>query len=82
MSSIADAFSDDLNEIRKVYSITIRMANSLTILALQEPNLNQSRLELLIDSLASGADLYSTSREMGSSKVNEIGIILGDKTTS
>ncbi|KLO17278.1 hypothetical protein SCHPADRAFT_919531 [Schizopora paradoxa] len=63
MSSIADAFSDDLNEIRK------------------EPNLTQSRLELLIDSLASGADLYSTSREMGSSRVNEIGIILGDKTS-
>jgi len=64
MSSIADAFSDDLNEIRK------------------EPNLNQSRLGLLVDSLASGADLYSSSREMGGGKVNEIEIILGHKSSS
>ncbi|KDQ28735.1 hypothetical protein PLEOSDRAFT_1038651 [Pleurotus ostreatus PC15] len=57
MSSIADAFKDDLEEIRK------------------EPNLDKSRLALLIDSLASGAEAYSSSLKDGKD-INEMEVVL------
>ncbi|KAG9219571.1 hypothetical protein CCMSSC00406_0008222 [Pleurotus cornucopiae] len=57
MSSIADAFKDDLEEIRK------------------EPNLDKSRLALLIDSLASGAEVYSSSLKDGKD-INEMEVVL------
>ncbi|CAK5269872.1 unnamed protein product [Mycena citricolor] len=57
MSSVADGFKDDLEEIR-----------------LKEPNLGTSRLALLIDSLASGADVFSSSTRNG--QVNEMEIVL------
>jgi len=57
MSSVADGFRDDLEEIRK------------------EPYLGSSRLALLIDSIASGADVFSSSssNDLG---VNEMEVIL------
>ncbi|KAF4574369.1 hypothetical protein EYR36_005703 [Pleurotus pulmonarius] len=57
MSSIADGFKDDLEEIRK------------------EPNLDKSRLALLIDSLASGAEVYSSSLKDGKD-INEMEVVL------
>ncbi|KAK7436615.1 hypothetical protein VKT23_002707 [Stygiomarasmius scandens] len=52
MSTVADGFKDDLEEIRK------------------EPNLTTTKLSLLIDSLASGAEVFSTEN------VNEVEMVL------
>jgi len=57
MTSVADGFKDDLEEIRK------------------EPNLGTSRLALLIDSLAAGADVFSSSSN-GKDTLNEMDVIL------
>lgn len=56
MSSVADAFKDDLEEIRK------------------ETNLTTSRLSLLVDALASGADVF-TSQAKGHD-INEMEVVL------
>ncbi|KAF8815803.1 hypothetical protein BYT27DRAFT_7033408, partial [Phlegmacium glaucopus] len=58
MTSVADGFKDDLEEIRK-----------------KEPNLGTSRLALLIDSLAAGADVFSSSSN-GKDSLNEMDVIL------
>jgi len=58
MTSMVDAFRDDLDEIRK------------------ESNMTTSRLELLIESLAAGADIYSSSAEPAANDVNEMEVIL------
>jgi len=58
MASVADAFADDLNEIRK------------------EPNLTSSRLALLVDSLASGADVYTSGS--GKDAVSDLKIIMDE----
>jgi len=58
MSSIADGFKSDLEEIRK------------------EPNLGTSRLSLLIDSLASGADIFASSSRLDKKAINEVEVIL------
>ncbi|KAF8638115.1 hypothetical protein AX17_002435 [Amanita inopinata Kibby_2008] len=42
----------------------------------KEPNLNTSKLALLIDSLASGADVFTSSEKDGENGVNEINVIL------
>ncbi|KAF8273549.1 hypothetical protein EI94DRAFT_1826002 [Lactarius quietus] len=57
MASVADAFSDDLEQIRK------------------EPNMTKSRLALLIDSLASGSEVFSShAGERG--ETNEMEVVL------
>jgi len=58
MTTIVDAFADDLDELRK------------------EPNMNPSRLALLIDSLASGAEVFSSSAQHGTNDVNEMEVVL------
>ncbi|TCD71768.1 hypothetical protein EIP91_003111 [Steccherinum ochraceum] len=58
MTTIVDAFSDDLNELRK------------------EPNMNPSRVALLIDSLASGAEVFSSSARPGTDDINEMEVVL------
>jgi len=58
MTSVADGFKEDLEEIRK------------------EPNLGTSRLALLIDSLAAGADVFSSS-SIENDTLNEMDVILG-----
>ncbi|OCB85007.1 hypothetical protein A7U60_g7964 [Sanghuangporus baumii] len=68
LGCVADAFADDLNEIRK------------------EPNLTPARLSLLIDSLAAGANVYSSSSgpapdsasEGNRQQVNEMEVVLGE----
>ncbi|KAL5520021.1 hypothetical protein ACEPAG_1681 [Sanghuangporus baumii] len=68
LGCVADAFADDLNEIRK------------------EPNLTPARLSLLIDSLAAGANVYSSSSGPASDsasdgnrqQVNEMEVVLGE----
>ena len=75
MASIADGFRDDLEEIRKVFSMSSSNDVFLTLVQCQEPNLNPSRLSLLIDSLASGADVFSSSRSEKSA-INEVEVIL------
>ncbi|KAI9438280.1 hypothetical protein H4582DRAFT_1954033 [Lactarius indigo] len=57
MASVADAFSDDLERIRK------------------EPSMTKSRLALLIDSLASGSEVFS-SHAGESGDMNEMEIAL------
>jgi len=59
MASVADAFKDDLEEIRK------------------EPNLNHSKLSLLIDSLASGSEVFQTVSPNGEARVDEMEIVMG-----
>lgn len=45
----------------------------------KEPNLGTSRLSLLIDSLASGADVFTSSSQPGDPQsVNEMEVILGN----
>lgn len=57
MASVADAFSDDLERIRK------------------EPSMTKSRLALLIDSLASGGEVFSShAGEQG--EMNEMEVVL------
>ncbi|KXN88340.1 hypothetical protein AN958_07485 [Leucoagaricus sp. SymC.cos] len=56
MSSVADGFRDDLEELRK------------------EPNLGTGRLALLIDSLASGAEVFSSKAD---GDVSEMDVIMG-----
>ena len=76
MSSIADGFKDDLEEIRKVSAyIDPQYAICDCLWSCQEPNLGQSRLALLIDSLASGANIFSSSSTNG--QVNEIEAAIG-----
>ena len=43
----------------------------------QEPNLSTSRLSLLIDSLASGADVFSASSQPDGSQINEMELVVG-----
>ncbi|KAH9887709.1 hypothetical protein C8Q73DRAFT_794713 [Cubamyces lactineus] len=63
MGSVADAFKDDLEEIRK-----------------QEPNLTTSRLAMLIDSLAAGGEVFSSSRTEPDSGMTEMEIVLEHNT--
>jgi len=42
----------------------------------KEPNLGASRLALLIDSLASGADVFTSSRPGDSQAINEMEVVL------
>jgi len=59
MTSVADGFKDDLEEIRK------------------EPNLGTSRLSLLINSLASGADVFTSASRPGDPQaINEMEVVL------
>ncbi|CAA7269157.1 unnamed protein product [Cyclocybe aegerita] len=60
MASVADSFRDDLETIRKA--------------RLSEPNLGTSRLALLIDSLAAGADVFTSSTN--NSSLNEMEVVL------
>jgi ribosome assembly protein 3 len=73
MASIADGFKDDLEEIRKVPWVRFLRYNKFTTTLPQEPNLSTSRLALLIDSLATGADVFTSSQKQG---VNDIDVIL------
>jgi hypothetical protein len=57
MASVADAFADDLEQIR------------------QEPNMTKSRWAILIDSLASGGEVFSSyAGENGG--MNEMDVVL------
>jgi ribosome assembly protein 3 len=75
MASVADAFADDLDVLRQVRPIFFcqRVGADINV---QEPQMNKARLALLIDSLASGADVFSSqSRDGGAS---EMEIVLGE----
>lgn len=60
MTSVAEGFRDDLEELRKV--LTLLTLISLLLMLPQESNLGTGRLALLIDSLASGAEIFSSSK--------------------
>jgi ribosome assembly protein 3 len=77
MASVADGFKDDLEEIRKVSRIAVVAAVRKRSDVEQEPNLSTSRLSLLIDSLASGADVFSATSQPSASQVNEMELVLG-----
>lgn len=71
MASVADAFKDDLEKIQKVKSAPFDTPKILRVT--QEPNLSQSRLGLLIDSLAAGAELYIDGKS-----TEEVKMVLGE----
>ena len=76
MASVADAFKDDLEKIQKVWGVRFQTYDIYAILRLwriQEPNLSQSRLGLLIDSLAAGAELYIDGKSP-----EEVRMVLGE----
>jgi ribosome assembly protein 3 len=73
MASVADGFKDDLEEIRKVRPSVLLLQFNSNIFA-QEPNLGPSRLALLIDSLASGADVFNSSSN--NTGTNEMDVVL------
>ena len=88
MASVADAFADDLEQIRQVRAYSTKQTE-FTILnllyppsspvhlmpVLKEPNMTKSRLAILIDSLASGGEVFSSyARENGG--LNEMDIVL------
>ena len=80
MSSMADAFAGDLEQIRKASAFCSGFgAMCLLVIILQEPNLTQSRLGLLIDSLASGADVYTRTKDDGTMDVDDARIVLDGK---
>ncbi|KAG2066784.1 hypothetical protein BDR04DRAFT_1233764 [Suillus decipiens] len=60
MSSLAEGFKEDLEEIRK------------------EPNLGPSKLALLIDSLAAGADIFTLSASASGTDMNEVDVVMGE----
>ena len=79
MSSVADGFKEDLEEIRKV-SRYFRLLHTMLLTChifffFKEPNLGTSRLALLIDSLAAGADVFSSS-SVENDTLNEMEVIL------
>lgn len=80
MSSIADAFKDDLEVIQKASplpsSIHSSILTTMILKSSQEPNMNPSRLAVLIESLASGADVFTSSAKPATSEVNEMEIIV------
>jgi ribosome assembly protein 3 len=83
MASIADGFRNDLEELHKVRNLVLPAVARKLMLSGQEPNLTESRLSLLIDSLASGADVFmarpsgSANRGLESvSGANEMEIVL------
>lgn len=75
MGSVADGFRDDLEQIRKVSYATSAAFFVWRFTDLKEPHMTTSRLSLLIDSLASGADVF-TSSSTKSNNVNEMDIVL------
>ncbi|KAG2035313.1 hypothetical protein BDR03DRAFT_962739 [Suillus americanus] len=60
MSSLAEGFKEDLEEIR------------------EEPNLGPSKLALLIDSLAAGADIFTLSASASGTDMNEVDVVMGE----
>jgi len=74
MSAIVDGFKDDLEEIRKVCVAMICFWELFNVrFSFQEPNLGPSRLALLIDSLAAGAEVFSSNDD---TTINEMDVVL------
>lgn len=76
MATIADEFKADLDEIRKVGESPPKCLQQLLTPCYQEPGLTQSRLSMLIDSLSSGADLFSSKAGSEPGDINEMELIL------
>lgn len=79
MQSVADAFQEDLVQIHKVWC----RVPELKILAhsstpTQEPGMNKSRLAMLVDSLASGADAFTSNSFSETRGVNEMDAVMGN----
>ncbi len=81
MASVADGFKEDLEEIRKVRLPFLCLYARITDVCLQqEPNLTTSRLAMLIDSLAAGGDVFTSSRVEPDSGMAEMEIVLEHNT--
>ena len=77
MASVADAFGDDLEQIRQVRP-QFKSPFLLPPVAhadVKEPNMTKSRLGLLIDSLASGGEVFS-SHAGENGRLNEMDVVL------
>jgi ribosome assembly protein 3 len=46
----------------------------------QEPGMNKSRLAMLVDSLASGADVFTSNSLTETRGVNEMDVVMGNPT--
>ncbi len=76
MASVADAFGDDLEQIRQVRPQSKSPFFSPVAHAdVKEPNMTKSRLGLLIDSLASGGEVFS-SHAGENGRLNEMDVVL------
>jgi ribosome assembly protein 3 len=73
MGTMAEAFKDDLEQLRKA-STPNEQGINYSSPSLQEPNLTTSRLALLIDSLGAGAETFTSSTRTGG--VNEMELVL------
>lgn len=81
MASVADGFKEDLEEIRKVRpSSSCACVHMVYKCLQQEPNLTTSRLAMLIDSLAAGGDVFTSSRVEPDSGMAEMEIVLEHNT--
>lgn len=58
------------------HGCSVRLLVARINLIKQEPGLTNSRLAMLIDSLASGADVYSSATPTGGNGVNEMEVVL------
>ncbi|KAF7305843.1 Rsa3 domain-containing protein [Mycena chlorophos] len=75
--NVVDAEKEMKERFRKFWmaSVADGFKDDLEQLRVKEPNLGQSRLALLIDSLASGADVFSSTTQADG--VNEMQVLLG-----
>ena len=47
---------------------------------IQEPGMNKSRIAMLVDSLASGADVFTSTSLSETRGVNEMDVVMGNPT--
>jgi len=73
MASLAEGFKDDLEELRKASKRRNVEYGCLNI-SDQEPNLGPSRLALLVESLAAGADVFGQTDK----SVNEMEVVVNE----
>jgi ribosome assembly protein 3 len=87
MASVADAFGDDLEQIRQVRRQSEVppapcphfLKPSCAHARVKEPDMTKSRLALLIDSLASGGEVFS-SHTGENGKLNEMDVVLNSNS--
>ena len=79
MESVADAFQEDLAQIHKVwYEVSGFKISAQLSIPIQEPGMNKSRLAMLVDSLASGADTFASNSFSDTGGADEMDAVMGN----